>query len=249
MRHRSLFSHAFVTISLLSTGVVGAYAAGNAPEKSSITLPVYADSATIQKSCYALEHAYQALGIVVKFVDMPAASSLVESNAGNVGGEILRTSLIEATYPNLLRVNVLMYVWSVSTVTRSDRMAPTLAEAAIGGQVGIVRGIRTAENATQGWTNVIVVNSYSSAVRMLKAGRIDILLGGTDEIREAMHGEQLMAKDVRFKEVMSIPLYHYLHTSKAALVPAIGAELARIKGKYATVLDGLNARPGTGISK
>ncbi|MFZ6639845.1 hypothetical protein ACO0LL_08900 [Undibacterium sp. TC4M20W] len=60
-------------------------------------------------------------------------------------------------------------------------------------------------------------------------------------IRDAILANQFHESDFRSHEVYSMQVYHYLHKNNAELIPALTAQLHRLKANQATVLDGMRA--------
>jgi polar amino acid transport system substrate-binding protein len=225
--------------------------AGATDAARTITLPATVDSLEGRQVRYALDAAYAVLNTKVNFVPRPALRALMEADSGQLDGEVMRPRLIEGSYHNLLRVDVPLYSNMASAFVRAQSgPAPANLEALSKSKsVGIVRGIRHAEAATQGWANVVVINSYPAAVRMLSQGLIEVLLGGEGTIREAFVSNHLDASQFNGQQVYSTPLYHYLHKRHAELLPLVQAELAKIKGQQATVLEGLLASSREGVPR
>jgi polar amino acid transport system substrate-binding protein len=92
-----------------------------------------------------------------------------------------------------------------------------------GYQVGIVRGVKHSQLCTHGMENVFVGDDLTSVMRMLDAGRIDLLI-------TARINGLLMAKELGLDAIkpLSPPLsrlwvYHYLHERHKDLIPTIDA--------------------------
>ena len=90
-----------------------------------------------------------------------------------------------------------------------------------GYQIGIVRGVKHSQLCTQGMENVITGDDLTGVMRMLNAGRVDLLI-------TARINGLLMAKELKLDAIkpLSPPLsrfwvYHYLHKSHKELVPII----------------------------
>jgi polar amino acid transport system substrate-binding protein len=216
-----------------------------------ITLPVTVDSLQARQVRFAIEQAYAAINITVKYAVRPALRALVESDAGQLDGDVIRPVTIEAAYPNLRRVDVPLYMNGASVWVRKESGAApsTLQALAARKSVGIVRGIQHAETATRGWSNVVVANNYPAAMRMLQTGLIDALLGGDGPIRELFAAGQFDAAQFNGFDIYATPLYHYLNVKHADILPRVQAELSKIRGQHTTVLDGLLASPRPGIPR
>jgi len=188
-----------------------------------------------------LQAAYRALGVTLEFVRVPAARALLESNAGRIDGELARVAGIESTYPNLRRIEpVLFFNENAVFVLKNQRIAPPdLKALARLPAVGVLNGYKITEELTVGWSNVVRINSYVSALKMLVAGRISAFFGRKEDVQIAITQLGLDASSFDEQVLLSVPLYHYLNSKHEALIPAISAELRRLQGKQGSVLPAL----------
>ena len=225
----------------LSLFVVKTVLASDEPAKRSITLSVIDDSPQIQILREALFGAYGKLDISVQYVKMPILRSLVESDAGRIDGIQLGSKSIELSATHLQKIDVplMNYSLSVVTLTESNEAPPNLDAVSKLASVGIVRGQKQIEILTQGWPSIIVCNDAMSAIRMLKAGRMSAILAGTSEVSVAIKKDRLDPLQFTSKEMLQIPLFHYINKTNTTLIPLISVELGKIKGNSATVLDAL----------
>lgn len=192
---------------------------------------------------HALQRAYEALNITLKFVNMPAGRALLESNAGNVDGELARIASIESAYPNLRRVNaVLFFNENAAFVQKGEAPAPEdLKALAMLSSVGVLNGYKITEDVTRNWPNIVRINTYSSAVKMLAAGRIAAFFGRAEDVQTAMEQLGLKANDFDSRQLLRVPLYHYLNKKHESLIPALTMELRRLQGRHESVLDSARA--------
>ncbi len=235
---------------LLACLALPALAADPAPTRT-LHFPLTVDHVQARQVRHALELAYASLNIKVQFSARPALRAIVEADAGQLDGEVIRPIQIEDSYPNLRRVDVPLYMNGASAWVRKETgAAPATVEALSKfKRVGVVRGIRHAEESTKGWANVVLSNSYPAGVRMLQHGMIDVLLGGDGPIRDAIAASGVEASQFNGADIYSTPLYHYLHKRHADLLPLVQRELSKLKGQTGTVLDGLLASGRTGIPR
>lgn len=215
--------------------------ASDEPVKRSITLSVIDDSPQIQLLREALFNAYGKLDISVQYVKMPILRSLVESEAGRIDGIQLGSKSIELSATHLQKIDIplMNYTLSVVTLAKSSDAPSNLDSVAKLASVGIVRGQKQVEILTQGWPSIIACNDATSAIRMLKAGRMSAILVGSSEVSAAIKKDRLDPLEFTSKEMLQIPLFHYLNKTNATLIPSISVELGKIKGNSATVLDAL----------
>jgi len=193
----------------------------------------------------ALRTVYGKLGMSVDFADLPAERAVVESNAGRADGETARIVGMEASYPNLRRIDVPLYVNtnSVFVYGVGKHVPVSLEQLSSLERVGIVGGWKASEEATAGWKSVVRLTSYGSALQMLKLGRLDAFLGRSEDTMRAMAPEGLSLADFPNKVVLRFFLFHYLHRKHEALLPVVTSELLRMKGKREAVVD--NWMPNT----
>ena len=165
--------------------------------------------------------AYKKLGIPVKFEILPGRRALAESSEGRADGEVHRIVEIGNQYPTLLRVPTPINYVEQSVFSKKHEFEITDCPALQGYQIGIVRGVKHSQLCTQGMENVIAGDDLTGVMRMLNAGRVDLLI-------TARINGLLMAKELKLEaiKVLSPPLsrfwaYHYLHKSHKELVPII----------------------------
>ena len=167
--------------------------------------------------------AYEKLGIPVKFAILPGKRALTESSEGRADGEVHRIFEIGNAYPTLLRVPTPINYIEPSAFSKKHGFEVTDCAALQGYQIGIVQGVKHSQLCTQGMENVFVGDDLTGVMRMLDAGRIDLLI-------TARINGLLLAKELRLDAIkpLSPPLsrlwvYHYLHERHKDLVPTIDA--------------------------
>lgn len=175
-----------------------------------------------------LEKAYSRLGIVIKAKYFPADRSLEESNAGRVDGEVGRIRAVADLYPNLIRVpDPVGEIVYVAFVKAADKKNVTLKEIK-NLQVGIMQGFKAAEEITEGWEGVYSSRSWDNLLDQLVSNRLDVVLA--PQRIECFQGERMKRDGIEVGPVLAtIPLYHYLHSKHAYLVPAISEQLKEMK--------------------
>jgi len=165
--------------------------------------------------------AYEKLDIPVKFVILPGKRALMESSQGRADGEVHRIVEIGDEYPALLRVPTPINYIEPSVFSNKHEFEVTDCPALQGYKIGIVRGVKHSQLCTQGMQNVIAGDDLTGVMRMLNAGRVDLLI-------TARINGLLMAKKLGLDAIkpLSPPLsrfwvYHYLHERHKDLVPTI----------------------------
>ncbi len=165
--------------------------------------------------------AYKKLGIPVKFEILPGKRALAESSDGRADGEVHRIVEIGNQYPTLLRIPTPINYIEQSVFSKKHEFEVTDCPSLQGYQIGIVRGVKHSQLCTQGMENVIAGDDLTGVMRMLNAGRVDLLI--TARINGLSMAKELKLEAIK---VLSPPLnrfwaYHYLHKSHKELVPII----------------------------
>lgn len=230
--------HLSIACSLFSIAV--AALAGEPKPPPPITVAITDQSIAGMEALTVLKGAYAAIGFELKAVELPPQRALLESSAGRVDGELLRATSIEEYYPDLRRVNVPFAHIRISALMTKDTPARTLDDMAKLPSVGILRGAKAMEDLTSQWSNVSRLVDYPAALQMLRIGRIRALIGPSAQTQHALLNSGFAPAEFVSREISSMIAYHYVHVSKAHLIPALAAELQRIKGKEATVIEGMH---------
>jgi ABC-type amino acid transport substrate-binding protein len=167
--------------------------------------------------------AYEKLDIPVEFVILPGKRALAESSEGRADGEVHRVVEIGEEYPTLLRVPTPINYIESSVFSKEHEFEVTKCAALQGYPIGIVRGVKHSQLCTQGMENVFAGDDLTGVMRMLNAGRIELLI--TARINGLLMIKKLGLDAI---QALSPPLsrfwvYHYLHERHRKLVPTIDA--------------------------
>ncbi len=174
-----------------------------------------------------IQAVYEELGIAVRFERLPPERALRDTNAGLYDGDIARASCTAELYPNLVLshvpiLTIELHAWTLTGSALALASPSNLA----GLRVGYVRGLKLAEVfcAREGIEG-LELNSFQSAVKMLKAGRIDVILSVCpsycDELREAASPLPLV--------LGTSESFHVFHRSHEGLIAAFDDTLKRMK--------------------
>jgi polar amino acid transport system substrate-binding protein len=168
-----------------------------------------------------LKTGYKRLGIPIEIVEMPGKRALLESSQGRIDGEVHRIFRVGDDYPSLIRIP-----------TPINYIEPTVfaknLKVTVGGcsdlkehRVGIVRGVKHAEECAGGMENVQIVNSSKLLMQILHRDRVDVVItarvNGLHQLKELnLEGIHALSPPLGRE-----PVYHYLHKKHKALVPKI----------------------------
>jgi polar amino acid transport system substrate-binding protein len=171
-----------------------------------------------------LTEAYRRIDIDLQFKEVPATRALFEASQGHVDGDLQRIDGLSARFPKLAQVKVPINEFDAVVVTRDKQFTPDGWSSLTPYTIGFHRGIVIFENRTAGMkTDPAPTNEL--VLKKLQTGRTDIAVmpeGDSRDLLATMPGHSLM---ILFPAVERVPLYHYVHTRHAALVPRLEAAL------------------------
>ena len=171
---------------------------------------------------------YQRLGHTMTIVNYPAKRSLIEVSSGAVNGELARASLVEARYPNLIRIPYA--IGTIKLVTIQLKNTPPIQQLTDlkNRRVGILRGYAMTEKMSEHLTREIY-NDLSGLFQGLIHGRVDVVFFSRLAAEHYIRKLNLEAKlAISEKSFIEIPLYHYLHYSSANIAQALTAEMKKM---------------------
>lgn len=176
---------------------------------------------------------YEELGISADFALLPAERALRDANAGLCDADVARSAGSISEYPNLVFTHIplwsiCLHAWTLKESVIALNSAASLASF----RVGYVRGLKLASAFCERENlSAQVVNSFDSGVKMLMAGRLDLLLSVSPTC---------CAELARIGKPLPLVLdsaesFHVLNRSHENLVPKFDAILLKMKedGRYA----------------
>ncbi|MBI3706346.1 MAG: transporter substrate-binding domain-containing protein [Proteobacteria bacterium] len=186
-----------------------------------------------------LKAVYGRLNIAVELVDVPGKRALALSSAGQLDGEVHRIANLDRDYPSLMQIsppiNYIEPAAFTTTLQFEVNGWPSIKHYSI----GIVRGVGSSEAGTKGMQRVTAVNSLQNLIRMLEAGRLDLLVTDLFSGRVAVKKMNLQSRiSALSPPIERIYIYHYLHERHRELAKKVAAvirdmdasgELARLR--------------------
>jgi len=200
-----------------------------------------------------LKVVYSRLNTPIELVDLPAKRALMESSAGRLDGEVQRNIMVQTQYPTLVMIRPALNYIEPSVFSKNERFEVKGWDSIKPFNIGIVRGVGTSEDGTQGMKSVQAVNTLDQLMLMLAADRVDVAV--SDSFSGLAAVKRLGLKD-RIK-LLAPPLqkneiYHFLHEKHRDLIPKVeqvlsemqsSGELERLRKQivenYLAQLDGL----------
>lgn len=168
-----------------------------------------------------LKVAYGSLGISVTGARLPAARSLKMAAKGQTDGEVNRIEAIEPDYPTLIRIPVVINKVEGVALSCGHAVDASSPESISKYRLGVKIGNIYAEKLTEGMPHVTKMPHEDKLLELLKAGRIDALIIDRTWANSILDDPDNSCLKINEPPLVTIPLYHYLHQSRAALVDDI----------------------------
>lgn len=186
-----------------------------------------------------LRAVYGRLNIAVEFEDVPGKRALALSSAGELDGEVHRIADLARDYPTLLQISPPINYIEPSVFTTELRFDVHGWNSIKDYSIGIVRGVGSSEAGTRGMSHVTAAASLESMIRMLDAGRFDLMVTDLFSGRVAVKKLNLQSRIHSLSPPLEkIYIYHYLHERHRDLAKRVAGvirdmdasgELARLR--------------------
>ena len=168
-----------------------------------------------------LKAGYERLGIPIEIIEMPGKRALVESSQGKIDGEVHRIFRVGDDYPALIRVPTPINYIEPTAFAKNLNLSVSGCADLKPHRIGIVRGVKHAEDCTRGMENVQVVNNSQLLMQILHRDRVDIVITARVNGLHQLKKLNLDGIHALSPPLSREPVYHYLHKKHAALVPKI----------------------------
>lgn len=192
-------------------------------EFSFIDAPLSASSLAVLKA------AYTKLGIVAEGRPLPPARGLAESDAGRTDSEVHRIKDVETNNDNLIRIEVPINQVEGLAITCGKSVDTSSPDSIRNHRIGIKLGTLYAERLTQGMPNVISRPHEDKLMELLRAGRLDIVIGDRPWALSLLRQKNNSCVVINDPPLVVVPLFHYLHRKHADLVPKITRVLRQMR--------------------
>ncbi len=155
---------------------------------------------------------YRKLDIDLVIEWHPGSRALVLANSGNLDGVLVRTTVIEHSFDNLVRVPYPIAQIKYAAFAKRNRSINVDGWDSLKPfKIGIGRGIKLTEERTMGLDRLIV-NSYKSLFKMLYLDRVDIVVFTELDGLYALKGMDLHHGIQKLDPILEVvPSYHFLH--------------------------------------
>ncbi|MFZ6747519.1 substrate-binding periplasmic protein [Undibacterium sp. Ren11W] len=175
-----------------------------------------------------ITEAYRRLGIQAVVHKLPGERSLRSANNGEMDGELYRRLGMELDYPNLLIVPVPLLTYEIVIFSRGTNFVVNGWESLRPYTIGFVKSIKIVEKNTQGM-KVEVANSLRQAFLKMMLGRSDVVVANRASGLAVLRELNLTEIKVLTPPLASFPVFHYLNSKHAALVPKLTTVLQQMQ--------------------
>lgn len=213
----------------LLAGLTGLLPVARATEPSCLrisTLPdndLYSDTAGL-----ILTRAYSRLGIAMDVSFMPGERSLVSANSGKSDGELYRRSGIEQTYRNLILVPHPLMMMKIAAFSSKIKVPIRKFSDLKPFRIDFVRGLKIIEESSRGMQATALPTMHHAFMKMA-VGRTDIVVGNLATGLTEVSRYNIQGVLVNLPPLFNFPVFHFLHSRNAALVPRVGAQLMQME--------------------
>jgi len=183
-----------------------------------------------------LAEAYKRIDIDIAFKEVPAARALYEANEGLVDGDLQRIDGLSARFTRLAQVRIPINEFDAVVISRDKQFNPDGWTSLAPYSIGYHRGIVIFEKRTVGMrTDPAPTNEL--VLKKLQSGRTDIAVMPEADGRDLLATMPGHSLEILSPAVERVPLYHYVHTRHAALVPKLEAALRAMQtdGTFAAI--------------
>lgn len=189
------------------------------------------DTPAAQYSQALLSEAYKELGIPVEFVAVPFGRSLVESNKGNLSGELARVLDVTHSYPNLKAVPYVLFDTDVNLYINQAKCAGCSLNTV--SSLVYVRGAVILENllsALPAEIQLTPVTDTAAARQLYEQQRVDAVLFAAYQLPETPTGFAS-----KLHTLKTVPDYHLLYKRYEPLLLPLAKALFKLEANGTAV--------------
>jgi polar amino acid transport system substrate-binding protein len=175
-----------------------------------------------------LKKAYKRIDMDVSFLTLPPPRALRMSNSGLIDGEMHRVVDVDREFENLIMIPVSINTVNVVAFVKTKDITINNLEDLGSYKIGVVRGVKFADDLTQGM-HVEKSVTIDQLFLMLDKGRFDAAvsneIGGLEAIKK-LNIKGVIELSPNLKEHK---LYHYLNSKHQSIIPRITSALQEME--------------------
>jgi len=232
-------------------GVLGLYSVQPAQASEKFVFAAAANTVDTLTSEVIVREAYRRLGIEVQIRKYPGERALKLANSGKVDGDVQRIDGLSGKYQNLIQLRPAINYIEAAAFSRDTTIGINGWDSLRPFNIGIIRGIKFAENNTKGMRTYAAKN-YAGLSRMLEGKRVELAISPSLNGRYQMTILGIKGIMELKPSISRFDLFHYIHKKHADLKPKLEAIFRKMKASGALlkirrhVISVLLARAGEG---
>lgn len=174
-----------------------------------------------------LKEAYNRMGYTVKFRFLPVARAAYSVDAGKMDALFMSTAMANDKYKNILRVEPEVSKTIVRAFSFKHDFKVQGAKSFSKYKVGLMRGSNFKSTLSKAGINIYEVNRAEQACKMLKSGRIDLVVLNELYIQYAQSDCDGIKK--LSPPYIDLKLYHFVNKKHEGLLPELSKHINDIK--------------------
>lgn len=188
-----------------------------------------------------MREAYKRIGVELRLRELPMRRRLLLADNGGLDGDLARVAGVQQEAPQLLRVNVPVYQFSLKAYRLNGAGHDCPASMTVADlskrPVSILRGHHASEETLPA-TVQVPANTYDESVRQLQRGKIEYALAPPLAFEGALRRAGVNSYCAMSTDTEPHALFHMLNRRHAALVPKLEQVLAQMQqsGEMATIV-------------
>ncbi|MDP4546658.1 ABC transporter substrate-binding protein [Marinobacter sp. MDS2] len=219
----------------------------NAELPDRVQIAAIYDEPTTAAGAAILKRAYQRLGVDASVLITPSRRALMMADTGLLDGDLFRIGRVAQLFPNLIRVEHVLFRGTLRAVVRKDETHVLALPPPQSMTVAIRRGIIISElTARNMGVTPVYANSNSQALSLLQSKRVDAAFFTVISQFNPIAPQDLTGLNVVEKPLAAFDLYHYLNRRHWELANALPDVLRQMEqeGVIEKVLESFRERQG-----
>jgi hypothetical protein len=175
-----------------------------------------------------IREAYKLIGREIDVAMLPGSRAIKLSGLGAVDGELYRIGEISNTYPDLVRVNVVIANLEVRAFSHTLDFIINGWSSLKPYRLAVMQGVKVTDMHTQNMQRVMV-NNFHQLFNLLSNERVDLVI--TTNIAGRIAIKEMHLKNIKMLSpaIHNFKVYHFVHKKNRELVPLLTAALTKMK--------------------
>jgi hypothetical protein len=186
------------------------------------------DSQTIKLCESIILPAYKTLGLDPVVISVPGRRALKMSSTGNTDAEMCRISSVSDQFPDLLKVNIVLFELKIVAVSLKTQEAIKTKADLESFTLGSLRGMKAAEDYFNR-NSIKYVDNYEQVIKLLDGKLIDFAILPLPDVQYAQDKQFRNDIIIHQPSLFVHKMYHYIHNRHKSILSAIETEISQIK--------------------